>query len=115
MGNFEPTTLANTSMNGINSEPNLYYGKFDCCKIGLLLQVIQERMVYYKGDPTSLDFLTQLFDIVSSGYIGMLNQWLLEGVINDPFDEFMIREKRVPDSFMEIFQSKSEYYWNELF
>ena len=45
----------------------------------------------------------------------MLNQWLLEGVINDPFDEFMIREKRVPDSFMEIFQSKSEYYWNELF
>ena len=56
MGNFEPTTLANTSMNGINSEPNLYYGKFDCCKGGLLLQVIQERMVYYKGDPTSLDF-----------------------------------------------------------
>ena len=115
MGNFEPTTLANTSMNGINSEPNLYYGKFDCCKGGLLLQVIQERMVYYKGDPTSLDFLTQLFDIVSSDYIGMLNQWLLEGVINDPFDEFMIREKRMPDSFMEIFQSKSEYYWNELF
>ncbi|RCK58800.1 Spindle pole body component SPC97 [Candida viswanathii] len=112
---FEPSFIGNNTLNGIDSEPNLYHVKSDCCKGGLLLQIIQERMIYYKGDPVSLGFLTRLFDTVSIDYVSMLNQWLLEGVIDDPFDEFLVREKKVPPAFLEAFQSKSEYYWNELF
>lgn len=112
---FESSFINNSNFNGVNSEPNLYHVKSDCCKGGSVLQIIQERIIYYKGDPVSLEFLTRLFDTVSVDYVSMLNQWLLEGVIDDPFDEFLVRKKNVPPAFLEAFQSKSEYYWNELF
>ena len=36
----------------------------------------------------------------------MLNQWLLEGVINDPFDEFMIRENEYQTPLWKYFKVK---------
>ncbi|KAL6454370.1 SPC97 Spindle pole body component SPC97 [Candida maltosa Xu316] len=105
---------ANTSVNG-EKEANSSYAKSDCCKGGLLLQIIQERMIYYKGDPTSLNFLTNLFNIVSSDYTAMLNQWLREGSVDDPYDEFMIKEKKVPSQYRKAFQNRSQYYWSDLF
>ncbi|KAG7662622.1 alp4 [[Candida] subhashii] len=93
---------------------NLNPRKFKCCKGGLALQLIQKRISYYKGDHISSDFLRNLFDIVSQGYVKMLNQWLIEGVIDDPFNEFLIQEKVSPSS-LTMFGPKSEYYWKELF
>ncbi|EGW34122.1 uncharacterized protein SPAPADRAFT_54312 [Spathaspora passalidarum NRRL Y-27907] len=96
-------------------ETNLYLKKFDCCKGGLVLQLIQQRLRFYKGEAASFAFLTKLLDTVAEDYLVMLNTWLTEGKIDDPFDEFLIREKEVPPTFIDIFDSKSEYYWNELF
>lgn len=112
---FESSFVNTSSIMGVNAEPNLYHIKSDSCKGGLVLQIIQERIIYYKGDPLSLEFLTRLLDTVSVDYVYMLNQWLREGVIDDPFDEFLVRKKSVPPEFLEAFQSKSEYFWNELF
>ncbi|RLV90201.1 Spindle pole body component SPC97 [Spathaspora sp. JA1] len=96
-------------------ETNLYLKKFDCCKGGLALRVIQSRLSFYKGEPSSFTFLTQILDTVAEDYLEMLNTWLSEGKIDDPFDEFFIREKEVPVTFVDIFDNRSEYYWNELF
>ncbi|KAK6456088.1 Spc98 family-domain-containing protein [Scheffersomyces xylosifermentans] len=90
-------------------------GKFDVCKGGLVLRIVQDRINLFKGDSISSTFLTQLFDIVSEDYIEMLNKWLINGEIDDPYDEFLIREKPVPGSLIEIFNARSEHYWNELF
>ncbi|KAK6204609.1 Spc98 family-domain-containing protein [Scheffersomyces amazonensis] len=90
-------------------------GRFDVCKGGLVLKVLQDRINVYKGDFDSLDYLTELFDSISEDYVTMLNKWLSEGVIDDPFDEFLIREKPVPESLVELFNEKSEHFWNELF
>ncbi|CAI5755633.1 unnamed protein product [Candida verbasci] len=109
-GNFEEIIMKNTDL-----EPNLYFEKYNCCKGGLVLQIVQERISFYKGDPIALNFLIKVLDIISYDYVVMLNKWLSEGIIEDPFDEFLIREKKVSSPFIEIFQNKSEYYWNELF
>ncbi|KAK6459950.1 Spc98 family-domain-containing protein [Scheffersomyces coipomensis] len=90
-------------------------GRSDVCKGGSVLKLIQERINLFKGDFNSLQFLTELFDNISEHYVSSLNKWLSEGIIDDPFDEFLIREKSVPDSLVEIFNEKSEHYWNELF
>ena len=46
---FESSFINNSNFNGVNSEPNLYHVKSDCCKGGSVLQIIQERIIYYKG------------------------------------------------------------------
>ncbi|ODV80101.1 uncharacterized protein CANTADRAFT_5771 [Suhomyces tanzawaensis NRRL Y-17324] len=89
--------------------------RFDSCKGGLVLRIIQQRINVYKGDFKSSEFLTSLFESVSKDYLVMLNEWLINGDINDTADEFLIREKQVPPRFLEIINSKSEHYWNELF
>lgn len=90
-------------------------GNFEYCKGGLVLQIIQNRINSYKGDTVSLEFLTSLFDSVSKDYVSMLNSWLIDGVIDDPSDEFLIRKKQIPSNFMDILNTNSEHYWNELF
>ena len=90
-------------------------GKFAVCKGGLALRVVQDRINLFKGDSDSLSFLTQLFEVISEDYVEMLNKWLINGDIDDPYDEFVIREKPVPDSLIDIFHARSEHYWNELF
>lgn len=88
---------------------------FERCKGGLVLKIVQNRINKYKGDVASHEFLTRLFDSISENYIHMLNNWLINGEIDDQFDEFMIREKKVSSSLLDFFNSKSEHYWSELF
>lgn len=86
--------------------------RFDVCKGGLVLQIVSRRINRYKGDSVSLHFLSQLFDSISRSYVTMLNQWLIEGTIDDPFQEFLIKKNDLPRN---IFYSNDEKYWDELF
>lgn len=87
----------------------------ECCKGGLVLQIVQRRITKYKGDLISLEFLIALFDSISENYVQMLNDWLINGDINDQFDEFMVKEKKVPSNLLDVFSTRGEHYWNELF
>lgn len=89
--------------------------KFNVCKGGLVLQIVQSKIISYKGDPVSLSFLTSLFDSISADYVEMLNQWLMNGEIDDPFEEFLIKQNKLPDSLSQIFHSSMEKYWDELY
>ncbi|KAI5954448.1 alp4 [Candida jiufengensis] len=94
---------------------DLYTERMKTCKGGLVLQIIQERLTFYKGDITSFNFLNSLLDEISIDYVSMLNKWLTDGNIDDPFDEFMIRVTQLPSHFKSYIDTKGEVYWNELF
>ncbi|KAI5968216.1 alp4 [Candida margitis] len=96
-------------------ETDMYTEKMKVCKGGHVLKIIQERIAAFKGDPASYSFLAALYDEVSFEYVSMLNQWLTDGSIEDPFDEFMIRVAKIPKGLQSFFQTKSDFYWNELF
>ncbi|KAG5420448.1 alp4 [Candida metapsilosis] len=96
-------------------ETDMYTTKMKVCKGGLVLKIINERIFAYKGDAVSYEFLRALYDEVSGEYVSMLNKWLTQGSIEDPFDEFMIRVAKVPKGLRSLFQMNSDFYWNELF
>lgn len=108
---FRESIQSGEGTNNINIDAT----RFNACKGGLVLQIIQNRINDFKGDSESLDFLTLLFDMVSQDYIRMLNTWLLNGEIDDPFDEFFIKQKQISENYAEFFHEKSEHYWNDLF
>lgn len=89
--------------------------KFDVCKGGLVLLMIQNRINAYKGDSDSLEFLTQLFDEVSKNYVEMLNKWLINGEVDDPFEEFVIKQNNLPDTLTKFLHSNMEKYWDEMY
>lgn len=86
--------------------------KFTVCKGGVVLQLVTERINAYKGDSVAFNFLTQLFDAISTDYVALLNDWLLEGHVQDPFGEFFIKKNDLPTN---IFYSNMEKYWSELY
>lgn len=88
---------------------------FMYCKGGVVLKILQERIASYQGDAPSQHFLENLFDVVSSDYVGMLNSWLIVGEIDDPFEEFLIKKNSIPATLHGIIQSEAEDYWDDLF
>lgn len=85
---------------------------FELCKGGLVLRIIQNRINQFAGDAVSSQFLSEIFEAVSKDYVAMLNLWLSKGEVNDPFDEFFIKQNQLPSN---IFYSNVEKYWNELY
>lgn len=88
---------------------------FECCKGGLLLKIIQDRINAYQGDVVSLTFLTTIFDLASIDYVHMLNQWLINGEIDDPAEEFFVKRNKFADSPENPIRSNMEKYWEELY
>lgn len=62
-------------------------------KGGNTLTMIQERLTALSGDPTAREILTHLARKASVPYVAMLNRWIHEGAIDDPHNEFMVREQ----------------------
>lgn len=71
--------------------------KFRVCKGGLILKLVSDQAARNKGNAQVLDFLTRLFDAVAQDYILMLNEWLINGNVDDPFDEFLIKSNEQED------------------
>ncbi|CAK7902563.1 spindle pole body component Spc97p [[Candida] anglica] len=90
---------------------------FNQCKGGLVLQIIQQLTHTYHGDQVSMTFLSKLFDAVSIDYVQMLNNWLINGDIDDPYDEFLIKENKLSTAnrFQDIIHTRTEKYWDELY
>lgn len=62
------------------------------CKGGTVLRIIAERLNLLSGDPVAQDLLHGLLRAASKPYLKMLSQWIHKGVIDDPYQEFLIRE-----------------------
>lgn len=92
---------------------------FDTCKGGLVLQIVQALSTdKYVGDFARTAVLGDLFETISKDYVHMLNAWLLNGDINDPFDEFLVKENKMKDKFSSaagLLDVHSEKYWEEVY
>ncbi|CAH2353863.1 spindle pole body component Spc97p [[Candida] railenensis] len=87
---------------------------FELCKGGLVLQIIQKlNSEKYLGDAVKNRLLNELFDSISTDYVEMLNGWLSNGEIDDPFDEFLIKENKIKES--SLMNKFTEKYWEEVY
>eukprot|EP01112_Ceratiomyxa_fruticulosa_P004486 TRINITY_DN15026_c0_g1_i1.p1 TRINITY_DN15026_c0_g1~~TRINITY_DN15026_c0_g1_i1.p1 ORF type:complete len:854 (-),score=186.01 TRINITY_DN15026_c0_g1_i1:181-2742(-) len=62
------------------------------CTGGSLLNVIFHQSITLGSDQQSIDLFGFLMQKASAPYHQMLEAWIYEGVINDPYAEFMIEE-----------------------
>ncbi|TPX40652.1 hypothetical protein SeMB42_g05905 [Synchytrium endobioticum] len=61
---------------------------------GRLLGIIADRMVAFSGDMASLALHAHLLSAAAVPYLATLRQWIYYGEIFDPYDEFMIIERK---------------------
>ncbi|SCV00021.1 LAME_0G07008g1_1 [Lachancea meyersii CBS 8951] len=59
---------------------------------GVILQMIQDKLKSNRGNERNVSFLKKLFDDVSVQYCSMLDSWLTNGSLGDPYEEFMVAD-----------------------
>lgn len=59
-------------------------------KGGIILKIVQKSISENLGDRSSVTFLKSLINNISQNYCQILHEWLTQGLLNDPYDEFMI-------------------------
>lgn len=80
-------------------------------KGGIVLQLLQNKLKSSWGDQRNMEFLKQIFQNVSASYCSMLEKWLVDGVLNDPYDEFMIGDTAMNPS-TQLNSLNSERLWD---
>lgn len=79
-------------------------------KGGEVLAVLEERIQRTSGDPAALRLYSSLLLSASQPYVRMLLTWISTGHLQDPHDEFMIREtKSITRGSMD--QDYNDEYW----
>ena len=68
--------------------------KSNVCKGGTILRILSRRLTEYSGDPDARQLFTQLLQDASKPYLRMLDLWINKGIILDPHEEFLVREKQ---------------------
>jgi gamma-tubulin complex component 2 len=59
-----------------------------------ILDVLYEKILQYSGDQKLQELVYFLAQSASKSYLNMLDNWIHKGIIKDPYDEFMIAEKK---------------------
>jgi gamma-tubulin complex component 2 len=81
------------------------------CKGGTVLGLITKRLEKMSGDPSIKSLLTSLLGYASRPYMTMLNEWLHHGSIQDPHDEFLIREQK-SIGLERLEEDYTDEYWD---
>ena len=77
---------------------------------GSLLSFLANCTVSYGGNPVAKRLYNHLLQKAYIPFNEMLVQWISSGELNDPFNEFMIRERILRKELVK--QSINENYWN---
>jgi len=56
-----------------------------------LLNLLAARQRALAGNPPGQQLVAQLLEAAAQPYFGILRQWLLWGVLDDPHNEFMVK------------------------
>lgn len=88
---------------------------FEYCKGGVILEIVQERINACQGDSVSSKYLKQMLESISIEYVKILNEWLINGEINDPFGEFLVKKNTFSDRAKIVKKNNIEKYWEELY
>ncbi|CAG8691693.1 4001_t:CDS:10, partial [Funneliformis mosseae] len=63
-------------------------------KGGCILTILVDRMTTMSGDPATKKLYMYLLSKTSQPYVSMLHSWIHHGEIRDPYEEFMIQERK---------------------
>lgn len=63
-------------------------------KGGEVLAILEERVMRSLGDPIALKLYSDLLLKASQPYCKMLIQWVAKGILDDPYEEFIIKESK---------------------
>ena len=62
------------------------------CEGGALLSLLHERTICALGDRFTQDICLQLVQAAGVPYFTMLEKWIYQGVVYDPYGEFLVAE-----------------------
>ncbi|SCU86958.1 LAFA_0E03906g1_1 [Lachancea sp. 'fantastica'] len=74
---------------------------------GVILQMIQDTINLHRGNERNVSFLQKLFEDVSVQYCSMLDSWLTNGSLEDPYGEFMVADTAKSSSRQEALRLNS--------
>eukprot|EP00210_Caulerpa_lentillifera_P000713 g690.t1 len=77
-----------------------------------LLNLLYVQIQQYSGSQNSQALLQKLLEAGCVPYFQVLEKWLCEGVLNDPFSEFMIEENKKVETTMTTPDLQSSYWLN---
>ncbi|VVT57855.1 uncharacterized protein SAPINGB_P005903 [Magnusiomyces paraingens] len=80
------------------------------CKGGAILRILAERLIALSGDPPTKSLLETLLRDASKPYLVMLQRWIHRGIITDPYDEFLICEKKSVRKNKDTLYYTDEYW-----
>ncbi|KAL2315838.1 Spindle pole body component alp4 [Schizosaccharomyces pombe] len=98
--------------NDISQVVNATRSKKKVCKGGQVISFLTESLTKYAGDPVARKILTYLLREASRPYTKMLNEWIHLGLVNDPYDEFMIKIHKGITS-MQLDEDYTDEYWEK--
>ncbi|CAB3373626.1 Hypothetical predicted protein [Cloeon dipterum] len=79
---------------------------------GRVLTLLHQITLSMAGDKSARDICFNLTQKASKRYLESLDEWLLKGVINDPFDEFMVEDNQV-ETEGELSTENCDGYWEK--
>ena len=82
-------------------------------KGGALLNVIQKLMIS-SSDTSIRDFFAFLLEKASLPYFQILKKWIFSGVLEDPFEEFIVKENKTCKKEL-VEADLNDKYWQERF
>ncbi|KAH9320641.1 hypothetical protein KI387_015280, partial [Taxus chinensis] len=77
-----------------------------------ILNLLQSQAAAMAGDNAARSLLEKLTQYASAAYLGILERWVYEGVIDDPYGEFFIAENKTleKESLTQDYDAK---YWKQ--
>ncbi|KAI8895937.1 Spc98 family-domain-containing protein [Globomyces pollinis-pini] len=79
---------------------------------GVLLSLLADRMVVLGGNDKTKSLYSHLLSESSKPYLSILKEWICNGVLDDPYNEFMVQENsslskdNLPEDFNDV-------YWDQ--
>ncbi|KAJ3307096.1 Gamma-tubulin complex component 2 [Kappamyces sp. JEL0829] len=76
---------------------------------GVLLSLLAQRLTLYGGSSASKALYSHLLSECAKPFFGILKKWICNGVLDDPYHEFMIQERaslskdRLKDDFNDVY------------
>ncbi|ANB13065.1 Spc97p [Sugiyamaella lignohabitans] len=81
------------------------------CKGGSVLKLLAKRLEIWSGDPLASGVVRMLLQEASRPYLDMFHRWIHHGIIDDPYQEFMIREAHNSFTADQLHQDYADKYW----
>lgn len=84
-------------------------------KGGSILQIVQKRLKQNYGNEKVENFLKTLLQNISKSYCCMLDDWLIDGELDDPYDEFLISNTLQHPKEVVFNSLNSERLWDTIY